>query len=105
MKDIDAGPTLHEDVSGRFWKIGAPIVFGALYLFIGLFFQRPDMGDPDSYRQALSALTFLDEGAYSSYWDFPVTMYVFVIGTWLASVIGLDQLTVLNAVAVLLADH
>jgi len=81
MKDIDAGPALHEDVSGRFWKIGAPIVFGALYLFIGLFFQRPGMGDPDSYRQALSALTFLDAGAYSSYWDFPVTMYVFVAGT------------------------
>jgi len=102
MKDIDAGPALHEDVSGRFWKIGAPIVFGVLYLFIGLFFLRPGMGDPDSYRQALSALTFLDESAYSSYWDFPVTMYVFVAGTWLASIIGLDQLTVLNAVAVLL---
>lgn len=91
-----------EDKAEKFWRVTAPVVFGALYFVIGLFFRRQGMGDPDSYRQALSALAYLEEGAYTSYWDFPLTMHVFVVGTRLAVALGLSHLAVLNTVAVFL---
>lgn len=90
------------EATGRFWSACVPLILSVLCLFIGMFFRRPDMGDPDSYRQALSALAFVHDGTYSSYWDFALTMYTFVFGTYLASVFRLDNLSVLNAVAVIL---
>ncbi len=84
-----------------FWNAGFPILISAMFLFIGLFFMRPNMGEPDSYREALSALRYIDEGIYSSYWDHPLTMYVFVAATRLARALGVSQITVLNIVAVL----
>lgn len=58
------------------------------------------MGEPDSYREALSALRYIDEGIYSSYWDHPLTMYVFVGATHLARALGVGQIAVLNTLAV-----
>ncbi len=91
-----------DEGAGKLWLVGAPLIFVALYILVGMFFRRPDMGDPDSYRQALSALAYLEDGTYSAYWDFPLTMYTFVFGTYLASVLGLGQLATLNTLAVLL---
>lgn len=91
-----------DEDDGKLWLVGVPLIFCAMYLLVGLFFRRPDMGDPDSYRQALSALAYLKDGTYSAYWDFPLTMYTFVSGTYLASVLGLGQLVTLNTLAVLL---
>ncbi|GAB4343111.1 MAG: hypothetical protein Kow0099_21220 [Candidatus Abyssubacteria bacterium] len=59
------------------------------------------MGEPDSYREALSALKYIHEGVYSSYWDHPLTMYVFVAATRLALALGLAQAKMLNTTAVL----
>jgi 4-amino-4-deoxy-L-arabinose transferase-like glycosyltransferase len=69
---------------------------------IGLFFMRPNMGEPDSYREALSALKYIDEGVYSSYWDHPLSMYVFVAGTRIARFTGIEQVRLLNLLAVVL---
>jgi len=77
----------------------AALVVGSL--LIGFFFMRPNMGEPDSYREALSALKYLDESTYSSYWDHPLTMYFFVVGTRVARAISAEQATVLNTLAVL----
>lgn len=83
-------------------NLALPLILSLLYMLIGLFFLRPSMGDPDSYRQALSALDYIERGLYTAYWDFPLTMYTFVVGTRLASALCADQLITLNVIAVLL---
>lgn len=59
------------------------------------------MGEPDSYREALSAIRYIDNGIYSSYWDHPLTMYIFVAGTLVARALNVAQATVLNLLAVI----
>ena len=102
MGESSEKATAESGTGTRLARIGAPIIFVVLYFLVGLFFRRPDMGDPDSYRQALSAFAYVEEGIYSAYWDFPLTMYVFVFGTYLADWLGLYQLAVLNTLAVAL---
>jgi hypothetical protein len=89
--------------TGRLWTVAVPLILGALYLFVGLFFRRPDMGDPDSYREAISAIRYINEGVYASYWDHPLTMLLFVAATRVAFAFEWNQLAVLNVLAVLLA--
>lgn len=79
----------------------AALAIVAASVLVGLTFMRPNMGEPDSYREALSALKYLDEGVYSSYWDHPLTMYIFVAGTRLARATGFEQTSILNLLAVL----
>jgi 4-amino-4-deoxy-L-arabinose transferase-like glycosyltransferase len=88
--------------TGRFWSAGLPLIFCGLYLLVGLFFRRPDMGDPDSYREAISAIRYINEGIYASYWDHPLTMLFFVAATRVAHAFEWDQLVVLNVLAVML---
>jgi hypothetical protein len=82
------------------WQKAIPFILGVACFFIGLFFMRPNMGEPDSYREALSALQYLDDGTYGSYWDHPLTMYAFVAATFLARALGLSQIALLNTVAI-----
>ncbi len=100
-RETDSGSP--EGTGNRYSRIGAPMIFVAFYVVIGLFFVRPDMGDPDSYREAISAIQYIEEGTYGSYWDHPLTMYFFVAATRLAFAFGWDQLAVLNVLAVLLS--
>lgn len=90
---VDAGEKLRD--------VAIPLLIAAVSFLIGLFFIRPNMGEPDSYREALSALKYIDEGVYSSYWDHPLTMYVFVAATRLALALDWSQTAVLNTLAVL----
>ncbi|MBI5116809.1 glycosyltransferase family 39 protein [Candidatus Poribacteria bacterium] len=81
-----------------------PFVIGMAYFFMGLFFVRPNMGEPDSYREALSALQYIDSGTYGSYWDHPLTMYVFVAATRCAHALGWSQIATLNTLAIVLGS-
>ncbi|UCD56350.1 MAG: hypothetical protein JSV16_11000, partial [Candidatus Hydrogenedentota bacterium] len=87
-----------------FAQAAIPLILGTISLFIGLFFIRPNMGEPDSYRDALSAFQYIDDGTYGSYWDHPLTMYFFVAATRLAMAFDMSQTTVLNTLAVLLGS-
>ncbi len=89
------------DARSRLRHTAIPLLIAAISLLIGLFFIRPNMGEPDSYREALSAFKYIDEGVYSSYWDHPLTMYVFVAATRLSLAFGWRQTAVLNTLAVL----
>jgi len=88
------------DKSSISWLAGAVCIVAATFV-IGLFFMRPNMGEPDSYREALSAIRYIDKGIYSSYWDHPLTMYIFVAGTLIARALNVEQVTVLNLFAVI----
>lgn len=90
---VDAGSKLRD--------AAIPLLIAAISFLIGLFFIRPNMGEPDSYREALSAFLYIDEGVYASYWDHPLTMYVFVAATRLALAFDWSQTAVLNTLAVL----
>ncbi|RJP71379.1 MAG: hypothetical protein C4532_07600 [Candidatus Abyssobacteria bacterium SURF_17] len=85
----------------RFWDAASPAVLTVLSLLVGLFFMRPNMGEPDSYREALSALQYIEKGTYGSYWDHPLTLYIFVAATRLALLLNTSHVAVLNTVAVL----
>lgn len=84
----------------RFLGDPAPFILVTACFFIGFLFMRPNLGEPDSYREALSALRYIHEGIYSSYWDHPLTMYLFVAATRLARAFDAEDVRVLNTVAV-----
>ncbi len=84
------------------WNVAAPLGLVLFSFALGVFFMRPDLGEPDSYREALSAYRYLDEGIYSSYWDHPLTMYLFVFGTLFARAFDTSHIGALNTIAVIL---
>ena len=88
----------------KFSSLALPIILSIACFFIGLFFLRPVLGDPDSYREALSAIQYIEDGTYGSYWDHALSMYLFVVGTYFASAFGWNQITGLNVLAALAAS-
>ena len=95
---------LQSDAAERFFSLVVPLILSIVCFLTGLFFLRPELGDPDSYREALSAIQYIEEGTYGSYWDHALSMYLFVLATRLAFVFGWNQITALNALAALLAS-
>jgi 4-amino-4-deoxy-L-arabinose transferase-like glycosyltransferase len=96
--------TPQPDAIGRFPSLVLPLILSLACLLVGLFFLRPVLGDPDSYREALSAIQYIEEGTYGSYWDHALSMYFFVFGTLMAAALGWNQITGLNVVAALMAS-
>lgn len=104
MESFAANSIHQPDADSTFHSLALPIILSVICLLIGLFCLRPVLGDPDSYREALSAIQYIEEGTYGSYWDHALTMYLFVAATRLAFIFGWNQICALNALAALIAS-
>lgn len=89
------------DPQEKFWGAAFPLILAAIYILLGIFFMRPTLGEPDAFRAALSALVYIKQGVYSSYWYHPLMMYIFVAATRLALALDWDQTIVLNTLGVI----
>ena len=89
------------DQNEKFWGAAFPLILAAAYLLIGIFFMRPTMGEPDAFRAGVSAVLYIEQGVYSSYWYHPLMMYIFVAATRLALALDWDQTIVLNTLGVI----
>jgi len=89
------------DPNEKFWGTAFPLILAAAYFLIGVFFMRSTMAEPDAFRAGVSAVLYIEQGVYSSYWYHPLMMYVFVAATRLALAFEWDQTIVLNTLAVI----
>lgn len=69
-----------------------------------LIFVHPGLGEPDSYREAFSALQYLEQGTFSFYWDHPLNMWILVAVSYLAHFLNIAPHIIANILAVILGS-